>query len=163
MRIITPTGKVHKVCNAVPYAEKKEVFNGRVHVNTEVAMNMSVKPTGIKLSLEREPNDFSIPSVYIGNLAPEKVQEILSALLKEGYYDFSKLEYQKVENIGFNSSMEIDGGKTLPFYQENICDNDIFSPSPFGGRVTYPAKEEEDFSEDELEEGELEEGDDYEE
>ena len=159
MRIITPTGKVHKVCNAVPYAEKKEVFNGKTRVNSEVAVNMNVKPTGIKFSLEREPNDFSIPSVYIGNLAPEKVQEILSALLKEGYYDFSKLEYQKVENIGFNSSMEIDGGKTLPFYQENICDNSsIFSP--FDGCVTYPAKEED---EEEFDEEELEEGDDYEE
>lgn len=159
MRIITPTGKVHKVCNAVPYAEKKEVFNGKTRVNSEVAVNMNVKPTGIKFSLEREPNDFSTPSVYIGNLAPEKVQEILSALLKEGYYDFSKLEYQKVVNIGFNSSMEMDGGKTLPFYQGNICDNSsIFSL--FGDCVTYPAKEED---EEEFEEEELEEGDDYEE
>lgn len=155
MRIITPTGKVHKVCNVVPYAEKKEVFNGRVHVNTEVAINLGVCPTGIKLSLEREPNDFSFPSIYIGNLAPEKVQEILDSLLKLGYFDFSKLEYQKVENIGFNSSMEIDGGKTLPYFQENICDNDIFSP--FGGRVSYPASEEDE--EDEF----SEEGDDFEE
>ena len=152
MRILTPTGKVHKVCNAVPYAEKKEVFNGKVHVNTEVAVNLGVCPTGIKLSLEREPNDFSMPSIYIGNLAHEKVQEILDSLLKLGYFDFSKLEYQKVENIGFNSSMEIDGGKTLPYYQENICDNNIFSP--FGGRVSYPTSEEDEFSEegDEFEE-----------
>ena len=152
MRIITPTGKVHKVCNAVPYAEKKEVFNGRVHVNTEVAVNLGVCPTGIKLSLEREPNDFSFPSIYIGNLAPEKVQEILDSLLKLGYFDFSKLDYQKVENFMFNNSMKIDGGVSLPYFQENIVSTDIFSP--FGGRVSYPASEEDEFSEegDEFEE-----------
>lgn len=155
MRIITPTGKVYKVFNAVPYAEKKEVFNGKVHVNTEVAMNMNVKPTGIKLSLEREPNDFSFPSIYIGNLAPEKVQEILDSLLKLGYFDFSKLDYQKVENFMFNNSMEIDGGVSLPYFQENICDNNIFTP--FGGSISYPASEEDE--EDEF----SEEGDEFEE
>ena len=42
-------------------------------------------------------------------------------------------------------------------YQENICDNSsIFAP--FGGCVTYPAKEED---EEEFEEEEVEEGDDY--
>lgn len=155
MRILSPTGKLLEIFRVEPYAEKKEVFNGKVHVNTEVAVNLRVCPTGIKLSLEREPNDFSIPSVYIGNLTPEKVQEILSALLKEGYYDFSRLSYQKVENFMFNNSMEIDGGVSLPYFQENISDNNIFTP--FGGSISYPASEEDE--EDEF----SEEGDEFEE
>lgn len=144
MRIITPTGKVHKVYNVVPYVEKKEVFNGRVHVNTEVAVNLGVCPTGIKLSLEREPDDFCLPSVYIGNLAFEKVQEILSALMKEGCYDFSRLEYQKLKNY-FDNNMKIDGGISLPYYRENACSDNMFET---GSNIQFPLEYEEDLEEE---------------
>lgn len=157
MRILSPTGKVYKVFKAVPCAEKKEIFNGKVIVKTEEAINLGVHPTGIKLLVEKEPNDFCLPSVYIGNLAFEKVQEILSTLMKEGCYDFSKFEYQRLKNC-FDNNMKIDGGISLPYYRENACSDNMFS---VGNNIEFPVEYEDDL-EDELED-ECEEGDEYEE
>ncbi len=47
MRIITPTGKICKVCNVEFMAEKQERFNKRVSTSREVAVDMRVKPTGV--------------------------------------------------------------------------------------------------------------------
>ena len=89
MRIITPTGKICKVCNVEFMAEKQERFNKRVSTSREVAVDMSVKPTGLRCYTEYDRNDISMPYVNIGNLAFEKVREIQKALLEKGFYDFS--------------------------------------------------------------------------
>ncbi len=56
-------------------------------------------------------NSLSNP-VVIGNLAPEKVSEITEALLKDGYYDFSKVEFQDVEKY---INLVVDNGVSLPY------------------------------------------------
>lgn len=119
MRIITPTGKICKVCNVELMAEKQERFNKRVSTSREVAADMSVKPTGLRCYTEYDRNDISMPYVYIGNLAFEKVREIQKALLEKGFYDFSVLEYQKV-SLSEPQKLVIDGGKSLPFYEECV-------------------------------------------
>lgn len=119
MRIITPTGKICKVCNVELMAEKQERFNNRVSTSREVAVDMSVKPTGLRCYTEYDRNDISMPYVYIGNLAFEKVREIQKTLLEKGFYDFSVLEYQKV-SLSEPQKLVIDGGKSLPFYEEYV-------------------------------------------
>ena len=119
MRIITPTGKICKVCSVEFMAEKQERFNKRVSTSREVAVDMSVKPTGLRCYTEYDRNDISMPYVYISNLAFEKVREIQKALLEKCFYDFSVLEYQKV-SLSEPQKLVIDGGKSLPFYEECV-------------------------------------------
>ena len=125
MRIITPTGDICKVCNVEFMVEKQEIFNKKVCINREIAADMSVKPTGLKCYIVYNQNDFSTPYVYIGNLAFEKVREIQKALLEKGFYDFSVLEYQKTSLLE-PQKLVIDGGKSLPFY-ENFLSKGMFS------------------------------------
>ena len=131
MRVLSPTGKLQEVIRVVPFVEKQDAFNGRVIYNSEVARDLGVNPTGLRLYLQKEQNDFFIPTIYIGNLSTEKVQEILSTILKEEYYDFSQMQYQKV-SVPFCSDVTIDGGKSLPFFEEQGCD--LF-PAPFGNTI----------------------------
>ena len=61
-------------------------------------------------------NPFTFGPSYItlkfGNLAPEKLSEITEALLKDGYYDFSKVEFQDVEKY---IDLVVDNGVSLPY------------------------------------------------
>ena len=132
MRIITPTGKLVKVSRVIPYAEKKDKFNGTIRKNAEVAIDMSVKPTGLKCFLKFQNNSVLESSLYVGNLYPEQVQEIIGALLKDGCFDFSRLKYQKVQNR-LTDKQEIDGGKSLPYYDECIVINEF--PPFLGGQL----------------------------
>ncbi len=151
MRIISPTGKVCKVLKVEPYAEKKDIFNGKSQRITELAISLDVRPTGVKCFLECARNDFAEPFVYIGNLTPEKVQEILDALLKNGYYDFSRFEYQKKVNA-FGENIKIDGGVTLPYYQESDCA--LFGAPLFSRNDTidFPEEDDEEYEEEDFDE-----------
>ena len=125
MRIITPTGEICKVFSVELLAEKKEVFNGKIDVKREAAVDMSVKPTGLKCYVVYNQNNFLTPYVYIGNLAFEKVREIQKTLLEKDFYDFSVLEYQKT-SLSEPQKLVIDGGKSLPFY-ENCLSKGLYS------------------------------------
>lgn len=125
MRIIIPTGEICKVCNVEFMVEKQEIFNKRVCTSREVAADMSVKPTGLKCYVVYNQNNFLTPYVYIGNLAFEKVREIQKTLLEKGFYDFSVLEYQKA-SMSEPEKLVIDGGKSLPFY-ENCLSKGLYS------------------------------------
>ena len=65
-------------------------------------------------------NPFTLGTSYltlvVGNLAPEKVSEITEALLKDGYYDFSKVEFQDVEKY---IDIIVDNGVSLPYMLTN--------------------------------------------
>ena len=125
MRIITPTGEICKVFSVELLAEKKEVFNGKIDVKREAAVDMGVKPTGLKCYVVYNQNNFLTPYVYIGNLAFEKVREIQKTLLEKDFYDFSVLEYQKT-SLSEPQKLVIDGGKSLPFY-ENCLSKGLYS------------------------------------
>lgn len=152
MRIITPTGEICKVCNVEFMVEKQEIFNKRVCTSREIAADMSVKPTGLKCYIVYNQNDFSTPYVYIGNLAFEKVREIQKTLLEKGFYDFSVLEYQKTSLLE-PQKLVIDGGKSLPFY-ENCMSKGLFScPNnawgmPISGNSSFKIDEDEGLDED---------------
>jgi len=135
MRIITPTGKICKVCNVEFMAEKQERFNKRVSTSREVAVDMSVKPTGLRCYTEYDRDDISMLYVYIGNLAFEKVREIQKTLLEKGFYDFSVLEYQKV-SLSEPQKLVIDGGKSLPFYEECVYKGIFPNPNNAWGMST---------------------------
>lgn len=152
MRIITPTGEICKVFSVELLAEKKEVFNGKIDVKREAAVDMSVKPTGLRCYVVYNQNDFLTPYVYIGNLAFEKVREIQKTLLEKGFYDFSVLEYQKA-NLLEPQKLVIDGGKSLPFY-ENCMSKGLFSCTnnawgmPISGNSGFKIDEDEGLDED---------------
>ena len=95
MRIFSPRGRILSIRKVTPFVERVDTFNGRNNNCTEIAQNMSVIPTGLQFELEGDKGIFGDVSLYIGNLAPEKVCEIQKALLKDGVYDFSSMEYQK--------------------------------------------------------------------
>lgn len=145
MRIITPKGDLRNIKRAVAVCEMRNQFNGRMDRKIEIANDMSYNPTGVCLELDVRDTGFVAcgQEVFIGNLKTEKVQEILRKLLKEGYFDFSELEYQK-ENMVEKTTF--DAGKSKPYasdYVIGICSSllcggaigifDTMCPSVCGG------------------------------
>lgn len=150
IRIITPTGKLFQVLKTVPFAEKKDEFNKSVITKVEVAKDMSVNPTGIRCFVASQNDMFGdMSSVYVGNLKPEKVKEILNALLKDEFYDFSQFQYQKSKKYTIFDDVEIDGGNSLPYFDENIGSS--FMDGTFCNSMPRMYSCEDDFDEEVLE------------
>lgn len=145
IRIITPRGEMWEVKRAVAVCEMRQKFNGRLNRKIEIAKDLSCNPTGLCLQLDVNGTGFATfgQELFIGNLKSEEVQEILRKLLKEGYFDFSELEYQK-ENMVEKTTF--DAGKSKPYasdYVIGICSSllcggaigvfDTMCPSVCGG------------------------------
>lgn len=131
VKILSPNGKLFICGEVTPYCETKIPFNGREKFIYEPAVDMDVNPTAIVMKTSEDLNDekFFVPhSLYVGNLSTEKVAEIMEKLLTDGYYDFSKLEYQKVREF---ECVSFDNGKSLPYT------NDITS-IPELGYIHHP-------------------------
>lgn len=156
MRVLSPKGRVYKVNSVIPLVEKKEKFNERVTAVREPAANMDVMPTAISFKLLDESCPFGYISFVVGNLPPEKVKLIISDMLIDGYCDLSNLKYQKV-CICDVKNLKIDGGKSLPYFEENCPAFDFEANIPKFGRpgVSYMDSEfdgeedDSDFEEDE--------------
>lgn len=120
MRIITPKGEVRKIKRAAAVCEMRNQFNGRMDRKIEIANDMSYNPTGVCLVFDVEGTGFGMygQELFIGNLKTEKVKEILRKLLKEGYFDFSELEYQKLDMV---DDTVFDEGKTKPYTSDFIA------------------------------------------
>ena len=93
MRVLTPTGKVVKVFKVEPYVEAGFELNGVMQRVTNPAKDLSVKPTGINLTVESQNGDFARPFLYVGNLPTVEIIEILDAIMVSGFYDFTQMEY----------------------------------------------------------------------
>lgn len=121
MRIITPKGELRKVKRVVAVCEMRNQFNGRMDRKIEIANDMSYNPTGVCLELDVRDTGFVAcgQEVFIGNLKTEKVQEILRKLLKEGYFDFSELEYQKAD---LYKETVFDEGKSKPYTSDYVAE-----------------------------------------
>lgn len=126
MRVLTPTGKVVKVFKVEPYVEAGFELNGIMQRVTNPAKDLSVKPTGINLSIESQHGDFARPFLYVGNLPTVEVLEILDAIGVSGFYDFTQMEYQQKSY----DKVVIDGGSSLPYYNETTF-NDFAPILPF--------------------------------
>lgn len=121
MRIITPKGELRKVKRVVAVCEMRNQFNGRMDRKIEIANDLSYKPTGLCLKFDTEGTNFRMygQELYIGNLKTEKVQEILRKLVKEGYFDFSEMEYQKMDMV---ENTVFDEGKSKPYTSDFLVD-----------------------------------------
>lgn len=111
MRIISPRGQLLLIQEVQPVCEKTVMFNGEERIIMGKANDLSVKPTAVAMRLPDEKagwNDCVSMELLIGNLEPETVVEIIRALCKEGYFDFSQLTYQKKE---FSQRL-LDDGKS---------------------------------------------------
>lgn len=102
IRVINPIGKLQYVDQVQPVCEKQLMFNGRRIVIMEPAKDLSVKATALALHIA-ETSRIGQPflsgeELQIGNLKPEKVLEIIRALGKKEYYDFSTLNYQNAKD-----------------------------------------------------------------
>ena len=103
LRVLNARGELHGVSNVVPIIEMVVPFNGKKRRFIEVAKDLHENPNGVLL-INKDSNRMdgwnpqirNLPNEYIGNLSTERVKEVLMCLLKDGYYDFSKLKYQKV-------------------------------------------------------------------
>ena len=139
MRIITPKGELRKVKRVVAVCEMRNQFNGRMDRKIEIANDMSYNPTGVCLELDVRDTGFVAcgQEVFIGNLKTEKVQEILRKLLKEGYFDFSELEYQKAD---LYKETVFDEGKSNAYTSDHVieCCPALLSPDPLGFNTIPP-------------------------
>lgn len=115
MRILTPKGVLREAVKAVPVCEARIVFNGKTKRAVEAAKDMDSEPTALSLIFEQNAIPFVPrlePELFIGNLKPEAVKEIMQKLLSDGSYDFSGLNYQKAETI---EKTVFDKGATAPY------------------------------------------------
>lgn len=146
MRICTPRGNVVKVVRMNVLAEEIDEFNGTRTYRGLVAKDMSVKPTGLEFLID-DSDCFSRRRIQIGNLPFEKVVEIQRSLLKDGYYDFSGMKYQRVTLYDV-SKIKIDNGVSLPYFDEPECMNIFDSQSPLFGNHIDIEDEDDDYEDD---------------
>lgn len=129
-RILTPKGELREIEKAVPVCEMRARFNERQVRIAEPAKNMKAMPTAVALKFRASqfPAAFGEMNgeLFVGNLKPEKVLEIMRELLEEGYYDFSSMSYQK--ECGWEKTV-LDDGVSEPYMSDYT---DIFG-SVFGG------------------------------
>lgn len=111
MRVMTPNGMLRSVEKAVPMCEVRIDFNGRSRRCVEPVDAFGAEPTAISLELQHSPFE-GTNELFIGNLKPERVTEILRKLLADGYFDFSAMEYQKAKGL---DKTVLDGGGSLPY------------------------------------------------
>ena len=121
VRVITPKGELKSIKRAVAVCEMRNQFNGCLDRRIEIAKDLSCNPTGLCLEFDVKDASFGIfvREVFIGNLKTEKVQAILRKLLKEGYFDFSELEYQKAE---LYEKTVFDEGKSKPYTSDYVAE-----------------------------------------
>lgn len=143
MKVISPLGKLLCVNKVVPIIETKINFNDTKRFLGEVVKE-GVKANGLAFKCGSIINcDFS-EELIIGNLPEEKVEDILSSLMIDGYCDL-RMDYQKVDTM---VTLQF-GAEALPYTNEitfvgckNYCDSlscpNIFSACPL------PDSEEED-------------------
>lgn len=115
MRIITKNG-VKTTSEALPIAEKCVKFNGKKGFMLEKARDLKYA-SGVLFVDNTQPVFSKRTEFLIGNLTSEKVSEIIRDFGKQGYYDFSQLKYQKIQ---CESEKVLDGGKSLPYTNEDI-------------------------------------------
>lgn len=139
MRIITPKGDLRNIKRAVAVCEIRNQFNGRMDRKIEIANDMSYNPTGVCLEFAVRDTVFTTynKELFVGNLKTEKVQEILRKLVKEGYFDFSELEYQKVDLF---EQTVFDEGKSNAYTSDHVieCCPALLSPDPLGFNTIPP-------------------------
>lgn len=114
MKIISPRGNLLSVERVARVCEKRMEFNGERRDLFEVAKSAQIPVNGLAFRVKSELNTgLCIPSeIYVGNLKPEKVEEILYTLLEKGYFDFSEMGFQTTK---YERKIVIDGGASLPF------------------------------------------------
>lgn len=114
-RILSPSGKVYEFEKAIPICEVTVNLNGEKHHVFEKAKNLKVNPTGILLKSTEPGGGLWSPianEVYVGNLPAPTVKVILSELTSQGYYDFTRMQYQQAE---FLADVTIDEGASKPY------------------------------------------------
>lgn len=110
--ILSPNGKLVTTNKIEPVIEKAFKLNGKQQRVAEVVDGFKNNPNAI---LVHVGDNMMYEQLYIGNLKPEKVQEIMENLLRDGYYDFSKLQYQETKKM---DKLCFDDGESLPYSSE---------------------------------------------
>lgn len=119
LQIISPKGKLMQIDTAVPVCERLVRFNGRRRLLQERAQNLeTANAIALDMTQERSTPFASMSmELVVGNLPAGKAEEILKALLTQGYYDFTAFDYQKAKNI---SEVTFDQGKSNPYTTEDM-------------------------------------------
>lgn len=96
MKIITPKGVIREVNKVVPVVEVRFKFNGQHRRFVETAEGMAEQPTALAFHYaDNELGGFGYSAsmeLFIGNLSSQQVIDIQQTLLKEGFFDFSRME-----------------------------------------------------------------------
>lgn len=131
MKIVTPKGTIREVDKVVPVAETRFEFNGQKRRFVEIAKDLSVQPTALALHYADVNHTFGCEvELFVGNLSFTQVTEIQQSLIKDGFFDFSSLDYQKEAVI---EDTVFDAGKSKAYtsdYTINIISN--FTGTMFG-------------------------------
>lgn len=127
MRIISPRGKLVRVGEVIPCCEIRFHFNGEDKRLLEEQKGINSKPTALQIRYNNTGIDTFCDPIYgmfVGNLKPEQVKEIQKSLLRDGYFDFSELDYQE-ESL--DNDPVFDNGETKPYVVEyNIPNTDFY-------------------------------------
>lgn len=115
LRVMTPRGMLREVSKVMPVCEMRSNFNKKVVRTVEYANGMSANPNAVQIEFSGETMLMNMGSLFIGNLSPEAVRDIMQKLLEQGYFDFSSWEYQ--EELCLPKTI-FDGGKSKPYTSE---------------------------------------------
>lgn len=153
IKIMTPNRSVIGVTKVEPVVEKRLHFNGSDIRLCEVAKGTRQKITGLYLTAdEKNLFPFASGNLLVCNLKPDLAESILRELLSVGYWDFSSLDYQTLEDP--TKRYKYDGGASKPYYVDD-CTLQMYQPTnafhggaPFGGMPSDGCKMAEGADED---------------
>lgn len=117
MKIMTPKGVIREIDKVVPVVEKRIEFNDESRRLVERAKDMSVQPTALALHYADNTAFGCESELFVGNLSPQKVTEIQQSLVKDGFFDFSGLKYQKADRL---DKTVFDEGASNAYTSEHI-------------------------------------------
>jgi len=111
-RMLSPNGKLLTSKKIEPVVENVIKINGKQQRLSEIAEGFKNEPNAILIFNDTE---LTHEQLYIGNLKPAKVKEIMVSLLQDGYYDFSQMQYQDTKKV---NTLVFDNGESLPYSSE---------------------------------------------
>ena len=130
MRICKENGSIETIKSVKAVCEKSFSFNGIKRVLIEPIMNKDEKATGVLFSFNTPISPFNnMIDYYVGNLDCSTVESVIDGLLKDGFYDFSNMEFQNVTSL---KDVIFDEGKSKPFNSQRVNINSLTSLSAIG-------------------------------
>ena len=108
MRVISPRGELINVTRVTAMCEVDVILNEKVRTIIEACENGNRTATGLLMQIaDNRAESIFANNIYIGNLEPSKLKEVMEGLLTRDFFDLSVLGAE-FKNTPFNNHIGSD-------------------------------------------------------